>query len=431
MFVYRVVNPCRLKVLFFLLCMSVLCALSYASNFDYSSPEHIVLGNEVELAFDATEPGIKGALLHLPNELNLTYGHILALGDFYGIQSKPISSAVSAQDMKNRFMAAFNTLAVHAQAVNEVPKILHIMSQERKMVEAALNRGETEEAVYSQAGLEYERQYNCVTGGGCLKSTWWLSSGRYLLLAQENYDHFGDDALRVYRVGHELALAAAKQASQTHDVKKLELAYAINAFACHFLSDRYASGHMRTPRRQLAREVSPSLVGDILSGLMHNEENHYGLHVHNARGEHWVAYGDRILFSPKSDENHAHQLEALKLSAHQIFEAYQDGVAKSEDALETLIPYPDEMGQDIHQDIASLFYWDDQTQKLFSRTDLINPYQPQWTEFWWGWSTLLTLSNHKTLPTEQQAALALSELRDAAIRDGLITDHDVFDFISR
>jgi hypothetical protein len=70
----------------------------------------------------------------------------------------------------------------------------------------------------------------------------------YIELAKINYDHFGTNARLAYNAGHALALAEASQGT----IESLEQAYAINAFADHFLEDSFASGHMRVPREALS-----------------------------------------------------------------------------------------------------------------------------------------------------------------------------------
>ena len=59
-------------------------------------------------------------------------------------------------------------------------------------------------------------------------------------------DHFGKDAWMVYRAGHALALGIAKTGNGT--IESLKSAYLHDAFALHFLTDQFASGHIRTPR---------------------------------------------------------------------------------------------------------------------------------------------------------------------------------------
>ena len=64
-----------------------------------------------------------------------------------------------------------------------------------------------------------------------------ITSGRsdfpgYAGLAQINWDHFGDDARTAYNAGHATAIQRAIDGD-------LEGAYALNAFADHFLQDSF------------------------------------------------------------------------------------------------------------------------------------------------------------------------------------------------
>ena len=59
-------------------------------------------------------------------------------------------------------------------------------------------------------------------------------------------DHFGKDAWTTYKAGHSLALRFAKEGKG--DVEKLKKAYLYDAFALHYLTDQFASGHIRTAR---------------------------------------------------------------------------------------------------------------------------------------------------------------------------------------
>ena len=76
---------------------------------------------------------------------------------------------------------------------------------------------------------------------------------------------------------------------------------------------------------------------------MHDEDGLFGLNVRNRRGDQWVAYGDGLLFHGKSDENRRIAMEAVQISASQVFEAfshpYQEIFTRS---VTDLIPFIDE-----------------------------------------------------------------------------------------
>ena len=252
----------------------LLSSISYATPFNFASPEHILIGDSLVLRFDVTDPGHLKHVLTLQNDVQLTYGQILALGDFYGTPNEPISPATSENEMKQRFMSAFNSFAVDPAVKSELNQLLEILALQQSDLDAGALNGETEEQVYAQMGLKYDIQINCLTGGGCYSTDFLLFPGRSIALALTNYDHFGQHAVEAYQVGHALALETALLAHQTHSLKTLEQAYAMNALACHFLSDRFAAGHLRAPREALPEHVTPTIVGNLLVNMMHNEENH-------------------------------------------------------------------------------------------------------------------------------------------------------------
>ncbi|MEI6806632.1 MAG: hypothetical protein WCK49_09045 [Myxococcaceae bacterium] len=347
--------------LIYVFCFIFLSSGVQASDFQarFEPSEHVLAGDDVTLHDVGTH-------LHLENGLEMSFGELVAMGDFYGIIDVPISEGEDKTDRKNRFLEAFNSLANKPESLIEAPKIVSAIHQ----------RKETQ--------LERIQDWSCLTGGGCNVLTWWSFTGRYILLAEKNYDHFGDDALTTYITGHEVALEKAVSGS-------LEQAYAMDAFACHYLTDHFSSGHIRTPRVYLAEHVTPASVGSLLAGMMHNEENQYGLHVHNEQGDQWVAYGDGHYLDASNRDNRRIMRQALQNSADEIYTAYQRGQTPSDYAALKLVPEVNEHDSAGHIDLAPLFYWDSENQKLMRRTSLSNPFEYQWTSNWIGWSTLAEL----------------------------------------
>lgn len=407
------------------LMIALLCSNSanaVVSSNSFTSAEHVMIGNSVTLHYSATDSGHKAPIIQLPNGLAVSYGEIVTIGDFYEIPDEPISLGANDTERRSRFLAAFSSFALDPAAKEEATKILDVVHTEQKMLDEALKNGQSTDEVYKQIGHEFDRQFNCITGGGCNSTTWWLEPGRYLDLANMDYDHFGLNAWQTYRIGHQIALEQAVAAKESNDLNKLKLAYALNAFACHFLSDRFSAGHIRTPRIELSEHTTPEKVGSVLSSYMHAEENQRGLHVHNARGDRWIAYGDKTYFKETSETHKRILLEAMQISADQVFAAYQQGTAVVEDDLGSLIPYPDETGDKANLDLSPLFYWDNSTKTLYRRTDMTNEFDRHWTSSWWGWSTLAELKRERGLSEEAQATLARSELREKALAEGLITE---------
>jgi hypothetical protein len=411
------------RILFLLL---LIPTMSFSSQ--YESSEHIAAGDQVKLFFSAEDPGQLGTQLLLPNGLKLTYGQIVSLGDFYGVVGKAISLGKTDADRRARFLAAFDTFARDPNAVTEMPKIFDVVKFEQDTISDAMKKGENLEEVYARIADDDNRQWNCVTGGGCDAKTWFLKPGRYLKLAKQDYDHFNANAWSVYQTGHQLALETAIAAHQTEDLQKLSLAYALNGFACHFLSDRFASGHIRTPRVELPANVTPSVIGSLLVSFMHSEENHFGLHMHNLRGDRWTAYGDRHYYDLNNKTNVNIMQDALQDSANEIFAAYKDGALPSSDPVSEAIPIPDEIGNAGTIDIAPLFYWDAASRILYRRMDTANPQDRHWTAHWLGWNTLIILARQHGVPASVQAQLVEAGYADEAIRYGLITDKNVLEF---
>jgi len=363
--------------------------------------------------------------LNLANGLTLSYSQIMALaGDFYGILGQAISEGRTSEERQNYFINAYNSLAQNPKSVTEVPEILKVVEYEQNKIQEGKKNGIPAEEIFKSMSEQNNRQWNCITGGGC-DSLWWLNQGRYLQLAKRGYDHFGDDAWLAYKAGHELALNEAIKAHFNGDIKTLEYAYTLNAYASHFLSDRFSSGHLRTPFVHLVNEVTPSTIGSVLVTFMHNEENHNGLHVHNLRGDHWIAYGDRRYFDSVNDQNTVILKEALQESANQIYSAFTTGQIPNDESVFNLIPVADETGKNRNQDITPLFYRDESNHLLLRRSNTSNLHDKEFTSNWWGWSTLIELSKERGLPTEVQEELVASNNGKEALRYGLITDKEV------
>ena len=243
----------------------------------FEAVEHENIGNKIKLRFPAKGAeeeflGIERPL-RLPNGLKLTFGQIIALGgDFYGVPEQPIidpkeQPATASAGRMNRFLAAYGTLA--KKNINDVKKelnqILKIMTIERKAVEAVLKKkaeGEVMVAIYDEdggirivpkdvydkLGNSLVKKWDQVTGGYWIKGVP-IIFGRIMKLAENNHDHFLPFAKEAYETGHAVALEKARKASKAADqdekIKLLEEAYSIDAFACHFFTDSFSSGHIR------------------------------------------------------------------------------------------------------------------------------------------------------------------------------------------
>lgn len=359
--------------------------------FTFESSEHIALGDDIKLYFKRDDPGELNYHLHLPNGLVLTYGDILALGDLYAVPNQPIALGKNAAERKKRFLLGFNSFASNQTAVDEAKKLMQVLHHEKEIIETVIKEGGDPVPVYIKMANETNRQLNCITGGGCSRK-WWLKPGRYMKISISNVDHFGSYAWIAYNVGHKIALEQAVIAKQTKDLKRLEIAYAMNAYASHFLSDSFASGHIRPPRIELVQHIHPSIYGYMLVNFMHYEENEAGIHVHNRNGDEWIAYGDRYFFNHHNIENRKLLQQALQISTKEIFQAYLSGHIEKHDIVKRLIPIPNETQNNANLDISPLFYWDNRSQTIMRRVDLYNKYDRHWTAKWNVLTTYLILN---------------------------------------
>jgi len=388
------------------LCFTPLvCFAAKPSAPQFSPLEHIFLGDQIKLSYTAKSPGIEKVPLTLANGLNLTYGEIIALaGDFYGDIEKPISFGKNDTEKKQRFSLAFASLAASADAYTEATNIKNSLIEEKKLFQQFVDEGEAPVTVLKRLSVDNNITWSCLTGGMCaaehpeispdvFRKIYYLQPGRYLQLRDNNFDHFADNAWQTYHAGHQVALEIALKAGQDHNLNKLTEAYAVNAFASHYLADEFSAGHIRTPRIPLSTVSDTPTMGSLLSTYMHNEDDEIGLTVTNQVGDRWTAYGDHYFFEPKNDKNQALLLRALQASADEIFSAYSTGNLPETDNVKPLVPFlvADNQKPNSHVNSAPLFYWDEKTKKLMCRNDIEDPYNYEWTADWSPWQILLQL----------------------------------------
>ena len=140
-------------------------------------------------------------------------------------------------DERKRFMGAYATLAsVPRKSIEKQVATLVTMIGEDLLVRR-----------YHNGTLHTNAQYAYVT------------NGRMLKLAAINFDHFEPQAPRAYLVGHQLAMEKAREAAKEKDPdtkkKMLNESLSIDAFACHFLTDCFSSGHMRYEQYLFNRQI--------------------------------------------------------------------------------------------------------------------------------------------------------------------------------
>jgi hypothetical protein len=359
------------------------------NKLQFESAEHTFLGDQMTLQFETGPVSAAHKTLYVgassnggADPKNLTFGQVLALGgDVYGRPDRPISTD---PDPRAAFIANYATLAGGSSA--ELAKILAIMQKEIDLVNDALAHGRSVTDVYDKLGDTLSYELNAATGGGNGP----LPRGRYLMLSSVNWDHFGDHAVAAYRAGHAEAVAMAsaiKASNKTTSQKQasLEKAYATTAFACHFLTDLFSAGHLRTPRKELYDAIIPSVVGSLLSRCMHDEDSKNGLKVSNARGETWTAYGDKRLFDPRDKVNFAQVLQAVQVSCDEVYAAYVSGSSSASYEALSYVPTI-RPGTPVTRDNPSpLFTLGNGT--VLCRNSLGDPQDYSWTQYWVGATT--------------------------------------------
>ncbi|MGY2438839.1 phospholipase [Pseudomonas sp. SDO52101_S400] len=359
----------------------------------FEGAEHTAIGDNTRLRFvENAEPVLaQNVPLHLPNGLALTYGQVLALGgDFYGVVDRPINEGATPADRLQRFSAAFDTLATLPASRAEAPQILAIMQKEIDAVKQAIKDGKPPHEAYDALGDTLSEEWNKITGGGSFVSAL-FPLGRYLKLAANNADHFGEWARQAYIAGHTAALQTAAAAHASQDELQLGRAYAMNAFADHYLTDLFSSGHLRVPRKAMAAAVTPSDLGSLITRFMHDEDSKFGLKVRNARGEQWRAFGDKRFFEAADTDNRNQVNQAVQDSADEVYAAYSSGnVPTTFNALQRL---PDlTLVMSLTNNFSPLFRV--QGNKVLRRKDVNNLNDTATVNDWWGWSTYLLLKDY-------------------------------------
>jgi hypothetical protein len=403
---------------------------SFASSF--ATHEHIYIGSTVQL----TLPGLNGTkkgnetLLHFPNgNVWVTFADVVGLGgDFYGFPRAAISDATGADNQRIAFNNSFNTLfwdrdkpvkkdpgyapssQYNYQSHQYIAGPEITLGEQIAKVRAA---GLQPSQAYANCGGALDERRNVVSGGGSLVSDW-IPFGRFIKLAETNWDHFsfGGRAWAAYAAGHSLAIQKAQEAyaalpssvAASMDLVLYEdlvlYAYALEAFALHFLTDAFSSGHMRTPRKKFVQVCTPEDIGSYLSRYQHDEECKYGLNVTNNKGSEWRAYGDKKYLDDVNAQSRVICEACVQSSVDEIATVLKQGtwanmtngaIDPVSFAAADCIPFPVKNEDD---NITPLFKWDG--------TDLLRRYDVNdlWgkkfkkhggLEGWWSTTTLVEL----------------------------------------
>lgn len=366
----------------------------------FEMSEHVVTVYGLTLKTESGLVPAHSARLTLGPGLQLTYGQVIALGgDFYGDPDHPVCLAGDSNEQIAQFELNFRTLAA---SPDEVRKILDIAQRfEFNPLAEAVRQGHVPSGVFvdnsrkKQGSMSQEdAAFDMATGGTGNP----LSPGRYLRLAFTNFDHFGPDAIACYLAGHTLAQTYARKARAAADPQArkqgLEMAYAVNAFADHFLTDLFAAGHMRTPRRWLfdiaATYLTQGFAG-LLAKRMHDEDNKFGLWVGNDLGDRWVAYGDARYRDRWNAANRKVMKSALQRSMDEIWEAFDQGrlVGQGSQVLGYLPRVIQELGQgptaSSHradpQNWSPLFWRNPDDDNVWRRNELLDPANRSFGEY--------------------------------------------------
>lgn len=144
------------------------------------------------------------------------------------------------------------------------------------------------------------------------------TGGRYVALAEDNINHFSnvETGRRNRDTWHKYHIEALIEARQGNS----NLAWGLNAFADHFLTDAFSSGHLRTQRDS---QQDNGTTGKVRSKIEHDLDSAYGVFVTNDLGHKWTAYGDNHLKQDSVGKRVL--LKALQLSRKDIAEALTQG----------------------------------------------------------------------------------------------------------
>ncbi|STX81331.1 phospholipase C [Legionella busanensis] len=368
---------------------SILEQLMQKGGFGFANLEHRELGESIILR------GLQNtnAELTLPNGIKVTYGEIVMLaGDLFGNAKYPISSC-SLSTPQNCFEAQFNALALvpKDKVLDEIKQLRKFFADLALELKEARNQGQDDWVFYKKKGNDITKKLNRLTGGGSFISDY-IPFGQYILLAQVNYDHFVPDSLKAYQVGHQMALKTALRAHQLSLQNKIEeadktlqLAYAQNAFANHYLTDSLSSGHMRTPRRAVAKIHLPAVLTLLIANLMHDEDSQQGLWIFNSKGMNWLAYGDGNLY--KKDNKFHYELikNIMQLSADSIYKVFKTGAIPNVFPEQEFLPLYDQIGE--LNNTSPLFKLENG--KLLKRESNFDLWDYHWTGNWVPLVTLL------------------------------------------
>jgi hypothetical protein len=358
----------KVFVIFSILAMSALSA--------FDSYEHEYLGDKAVLH------GIDSNMFVLENGIKISFGQLVAMGDFYGIAEEPIAIDIDTKkeiddvdELDSRFMDAYNSLSKGNR--DEVEDILNILGEEKDTIKKAIEDGKSEIEAYETIASKENVEFEITT------------SGRYADISACNFDHFVDSdfnsAKKAFLAGYNHAINIVKNA-KPNEIEKLKQAYCIYGFACHYLTDCFSSGHVRVPRFELTEEIEGPFhtqISGLLALYQHQEDCYFGVNVSNVI-DHWKAYGDACLFQSSPSEISMPVL-AIQKGINDIYNVFIKKIIDDKCSIEDFIPHL------ASNNFSPLFKIDEDSKKLLRRVDITDRECSEYTDDWYGLSTLLKL----------------------------------------
>ena len=312
----------------------------------FLSSEHVACGQLVGKDADgmALIIGEQRAPFHAETPLPIggkqaTFGQIVALaGDFYAYLDEEAHKALPSAWPDPPLVVGFLTTDYRRPTLNEdsaenVETIVKTFKREAAQLAAGVRVGAISELFVDGVKTQFPVR-------------------RYLALASQNHCHFGaqppdgsiddtvNEALALYRYYHQRAVAEAQQAGRSEGTaaekeQRLLRALAVDAFGCHFLTDLFASGHLRVPRRMISERFGVMRGALGMAHAMHDEDNRLGLWCTTRRPQTprvvWRAFGDGMLTKPVAAPHLTMVREAVRRSAAAVFISYCGKPPASED----------------------------------------------------------------------------------------------------
>lgn len=302
----------------------------------FESPEHQAIGASViirvpePLDDPSTVRGKPGNEVWVKSYISnnatktLSYADIVWLsGDLMAEPNESIGLSPTPERTLGTNLAAYDKYQSY------LPEILRIYSEMSEAIKEQIRTGKK-----LDLSTKYDLRFNDATGG------WggFVVRGLYLDLADTNFDHFDKQAEKTYFTAHEKALKTAANATSLDDLRN---AYFIDGFGAHFLSDLYASGHIRVPRYEISKLCKALLPVSLKAKSMHDEDGNSGLTMVDGSGRTWFAKGDKNYYTMENTADRQRVVAALQQSVDQIYAAYlskNPNVAANNNAMRQIMP---------------------------------------------------------------------------------------------